>query len=480
VARRAALALVKLDRTPDELAGQEAACRSELGASERAPVKWIDLRFRELDEPREAIAAWAAAIQDETKLLADKSPETEFAVVRELVQRHLDRCDELKLREETGAALAAIIELVQQQLERSRDGQRRDEPGSTLLGLARWGVDWEENDAQTAALAWAMAWIIRHERWDVLEDIEQDYEQELAASRKLLYHLAAARSRAGEAERAAQLAERAFQLTGKDDRERVKLAEAVAELGFVEWAEREYRRAIDTAFPVLHSKSVEARSDLAMWLHDREDYDGAAELLGELVEAAEADRAGKVKLIRELSEEGFNGQEVLAGAAARREFYLACHEESRGHFDKQREHLEAAAKAFDKDPDILIAMYRLQGADEEFRRQTRERIGAAAAQLQQFIDENPTDYPSLYNQWAWLVANTEGDQAKAVEYSRRSLELSPNEPSYLDTLGRCYFAVGDVENAVVYQRRAVKLAPQYRVMQRQLKQFEDALAAKSK
>ena len=65
----------------------------------------------------------------------------------------------------------------------------------------------------------------------------------------------------------------------------------------------------------------------------------------------------------------------------------------------------------------------------------------------------------MYNQWAWLVTNTEGDFAQAVQHSLRSLELAPDEPSYLDTLGRCYFAAGDVENAIKSQRKAVELAP---------------------
>jgi Flp pilus assembly protein TadD len=122
-------------------------------------------------------------------------------------------------------------------------------------------------------------------------------------------------------------------------------------------------------------------------------------------------------------------------------------------------------------------MYRLKGADEAFRQKTLERIRSVSAYQQQLIDEY-SEVPNFYNQWAWLIANTEGDQAKAVEYSRRSLELAPDEASYLDTLGRCYFAVGDLENAAKSQRQAVKLAPQYHVMQKQLALFESALAAK--
>jgi tetratricopeptide (TPR) repeat protein len=82
----------------------------------------------------------------------------------------------------------------------------------------------------------------------------------------------------------------------------------------------------------------------------------------------------------------------------------------------------------------------------------------------------------LYNQWAWLVANTEGDYHKAIRYSRRSLELLPNTASFLDTLGRCYYAAGDIEKAVKAQRQAVRLIPHMQVMQRQLALFERALA----
>jgi tetratricopeptide (TPR) repeat protein len=172
------------------------------------------------------------------------------------------------------------------------------------------------------------------------------------------------------------------------------------------------------------------------------------------------------------------GPASLNSIAARREYYRACHAEMQQDFAAQRRHLEEASLKYDADPDILIAMYRSPGADEEFQQRTRAKIAAVTKSFQMQIDEDP-DRPSSYNQWAWLVANTEGDQERAVKYSLRSLELSPEEPSYLDTLGRCYYAVGDLENAVKSQRRAIELAPHYQVMQRQLELFEQALAAKS-
>ena len=112
-------------------------------------------------------------------------------------------------------------------------------------------------------------------------------------------------------------------------------------------------------------------------------------------------------------------------------------------------------------------------ATAEYKQQTRDRIAKMAESYSNQIDESPED-PSKYNQWAWLVSNTEGDFAQAVKHSLHSLELSPNEPSYLDTLGRCYFSAGDVENAIKSQQKAVELAPQYQIMRRQLAEFEKA------
>jgi hypothetical protein len=48
----------------------------------------------------------------------------------------------------------------------------------------------------------------------------------------------------------------------------------------------------------------------------------------------------------------------------------------------------------------------------------------------------------------------------------------------LDTLGRCYYAAGDLENAVKYQSQAVKLDQHSGQMRRQLEFFQKELAAK--
>jgi tetratricopeptide (TPR) repeat protein len=169
--------------------------------------------------------------------------------------------------------------------------------------------------------------------------------------------------------------------------------------------------------------------------------------------------------------------------AARFHYYRAWQYQQQEDWQQVRDKLELAIRFDPTDADVLIAMYRLPNADEKFRQSTRERIRDLARQFQQQIDEDPSD-PSPYNQYAWLVSNTEGDYQKAIRHSHRSIELIPSEAgesagaSFLDTLGRCYYAVGDYENAVKYQRQAVEKVDYMQVMQRQLAIFEKALARK--
>ncbi|MEO8272368.1 MAG: hypothetical protein ABI557_21850, partial [Aureliella sp.] len=83
------------------------------------------------------------------------------------------------------------------------------------------------------------------------------------------------------------------------------------------------------------------------------------------------------------------------------------------------------------------------------------------------------------NQLAWLLSKCNISTTEALSLSLRSLELMPDEPAYLDTLARCYFADGQLEDAVRTQKKAIRLAPHERQMLKQLHEFELALAAKT-
>ena len=147
--------------------------------------------------------------------------------------------------------------------------------------------------------------------------------------------------------------------------------------------------------------------------------------------------------------------------------------------------MEQAYRLDENNADILIAMYRVEDAPEPFRRNSRTRLAATVNTLEKSIKQlasmnsrrpNVSEFLARQcNHYAWLVSNTEGDAEKAVERSKISLNLDPGNASYLDTLGRCYYAVGDLENAINVQRQAIVKHPHLKVMQRQLKLFEDTL-----
>jgi tetratricopeptide (TPR) repeat protein len=484
VSRHSATAILGLEMSADARRTLAEKWKAEFGKSDRPPVLWIELYLREVDDPQHAVADWAAANEAELKVYKDEKGVTDYLTVRALLNRHLEHCNELNLDNELAAALISCIELYHD--------------ANQPIGL-------------DAGLGWAMRWIISHEKWKALTSLEDKYEHNFKQNRALLYYLAAAAASAGRSERATELAEQAFNLTHPSDEDsarrifaseyaalsnlawaersdelagaaesvRTAVASAVASLGHVDWAEREYRRVIEKN-PIIDKNAMEARSDLAIWMHDREEYQAAADLLGEFCDAVDVDATARRALIAEIDDDPKfgGGRETVRGIEARRYFYLACVDEQRKDFEAQRTNLSRAADKFSQDPDILIALYRLPTGTDDERQAVTANIRRVASEMQEMIDDYPTA-PGVYNQWAWLIANTEGDQQKAVEYSLKSLELAPEEPSYLDTLGRCYYAVGDYKNAVESQRKAVKLAPHYRVMQRQLALFEDALAKQS-
>ena len=156
--------------------------------------------------------------------------------------------------------------------------------------------------------------------------------------------------------------------------------------------------------------------------------------------------------------------------------------------------MDQALKLEDSNADILIAMYRSSANDPERRGFVVEAIQQRCRALELLIDDYPYptddwDVSQFYNEWAWLVSNTEGDFDKAVRYSLQSLELFQqyialsgkyrleDSAGLLDTLARCYYAAGDLDAAIQHQARAVEYQPHMRVMQRQLEMFRSARQA---
>jgi tetratricopeptide (TPR) repeat protein len=291
-----------------------------------------------------------------------------------------------------------------------------------------------------------------------------------------------ARARQGKADAAEQLAQKATALEPQAPLESFITAHELEEHGQFEWAVREYRRSIDKE-QVSH-EGILARVYLASLLHDYEKHEEAAEALEPLVKAVQGQ--GKVGQLYSKLQEYYEDRLALPKAealAARMHYYRAWQYREEDDRRRERDELELAIRFDPSDADVLIAMYRWQDADEKWREAVRRRIRDLAQSFQHDIDSNPSD-PTGYNQWAWLVSNTEGDFQKAIRYSHRSLELIPPDAGeaagagFLDTLGRCYYAAGDYENAVKYQRQAIEKVDYMQVMHRQLALFEKALAEK--
>jgi len=302
----------------------------------------------------------------------------------------------------------------------------------------------------------------------------------------LMYFVANAHARLAKPKLAEQLAAQASQLevrqTSGQFEEALELAtlgQQLISLGQVEWALREFRLGYAQQRQLESPVAILARVNGSSLLQDYERYQEAAESLEPLAEELEKNqdlRQSYNGVQAELEQEDVYLPKVNQ-LMARYHYVLACHF-GREHDDKhQREELLAAIEHDETDADVLIAMFRVVDADDAWMADTRRRIQKLSQETEKQIEENPNN-SIYYNQWAWLIANTEGDFQKAVRYSRRSLELDPGTASYLDTLGRCYYSAGNVDKAIESQREAVRLIPHMQVMQRQLRQFEESLAEK--
>ena len=65
--------------------------------------------------------------------------------------------------------------------------------------------------------------------------------------------------------------------------------------------------------------------------------------------------------------------------------------------------------------------------------------------------------PNALNGYAWTAAKAGYDLDNAKIYSERSLELSPFNSAYLDTLAEVHFAQGDREGAIKYSQNALDM-----------------------
>ena len=205
-------------------------------------------------------------------------------------------------------------------------------------------------------------------------------------------------------------------------------------------------------------------------LHDRGEHQEAAKLLEQSVAAME-----KNEQQGQADQNG--GREIHSVRSRMYYFYARFHEDN---LAERKEYLEKAIAEDAADADALIGLYRLPGKSEEEQAKVSLLIRTAVIAFRKQIEQNPDREATPYNQLAWLVGNTEGDYQEAVKASLKSLEIQPGSAAYLDTLGRSYYAAGELENAIKHQIMAVEREPYSQQMRRQLAEFLEAQEAKAK
>ncbi len=225
-------------------------------------------------------------------------------------------------------------------------------------------------------------------------------------------------------------------------------------------------------------------------LHDTGDDQRASDALKDLLDRMTTDDG-----IRSYLEE----YGTLESRRSRMHYFLSCNAKKQGDEAKSKEHLQEAIRHDPGDADVLIALYRLPNQTPAELQDTKNLIEQTTQKFAEDVLEasgpldsaNPRGLDSLdplqqkyigqaCNQYAWLVANTFGDQDEALRCGLLSVEVNPNESGRIDTLARCYYAKGDIDAAIRTQKSALKIDPHSGALARQLKFFESEKEAKAK
>lgn len=276
-----------------------------------------------------------------------------------------------------------------------------------------------------------------------------------------LYAVASCEQTNGNDVLAAEMAGRAFALSSDKTDQQMLAAIRLDHWGLVDWADREYQRVVSS--PKLSAQQIIPLSiQWAELLNDFDRCEEASVVLQQILSGSH----DTVKNIRVMDSLGYS-KEALA---ARQKYFVSRGAQEDGDRDRERQDLDEALKEYPEEIDTLIAYYHFPELSPVDRPRIMTLIEKALRKLQQRIDQEP-DAPNPYNEYAWLVANTEGDLARATRYSKRSLELDFDSASFLDTLAHCYAAHENPKEAIRCQVVALRKDPGSNTIKKNLKKF---------
>jgi tetratricopeptide (TPR) repeat protein len=455
LAKYAAVEILRLSMPQDPPdAATVARVRENLAGTRRPAAKWLLAWMQFASQPAVAIGEWKRLTEDERKLLIRRTKsQSRPDIVAELLTIEIAQLEKLERRDEVPASIDHLFAL-----------ERRDT--QSLLRLAE---------------------ALRQRRvWSAVEEIGTHFPAEAAAHPVLLYDVAEAQLRAGKATEAEKTAAKArASSTGNAIaalRQRYALAhEILAPRGLFDWAEKEYRNVIAGAAQDQPMMGVVAQSLLASMYHERGENLKASATAGEAVQALQSlvkrtPAPRKTAKVPGSVEPELNPAEQLKAVTSQMHYYAAMHWLAQG--DKTR-HRQCLEKSFEADPtniDALIDCYRLDGP-AEFHQKVVAAIRAAANSMRAEALAS-AQKPGSFNNYAWLIGNTEGNFDEALRFAQKAVELEPDEGGYYDTLAQVYFAMGDHEAAVKQQTKAAQLLPYSPQIASRLEVFKRWLAEK--
>ena len=420
-----------------------------IGAGIRPAVRFVRAVVEGTGAPPPAVIARAA---------------DEAAAALDLLERAPPAVDE------TGSAAAAdasaLVVMRRCLVELEMLAGRRDRALEHIRRL--FTTAWEESrgDDDADATAVNLVWAVEHglpEAVDLLEARWPGLEIDDAVA---AYAAAVALAARGDRDRAARLADAAHAADAAAGFvARFRNGLMLAKWGATEWAIREYRAVCDDPQAAAAEFAL-AGISFAELLHDLGRDVEAAEVLRRVADGRDDGPGEAERALRQLDRDP-------ALIRARAAYFAACAAAARGDLPARDRLLDDALQRPAREVDALIARYQAAAGDAAKRAAARDLVARTLERIDDEILALPED-PNGYNEYAWLVANTEGDVQKAIRYSRRSLELGGENSSYLDTLAHCRFAAGDQAAAIRIQSLARRLEPHSRTIRRNLDRFRAA------
>lgn len=424
--------------------------------SQRPTAVWLRLFARTLAQPTLTLDDWKQAVEREQALLSSQPERSSPECVRDLYRYYLElltRCGREAEALDVARQTFALIDGTPEQIQEAAD------------------------------------WLLHRRAYALALELLERFDAVVREHPRLLYRRAAAQQRSGAAELAARTAALALAQSPDSLEDHLLVGRWIEEHlpGCGDWAEAEYRQVVAKAPPGSRVEFM-GRFRLSELLHDRLQELSAAQTLQPVADRMEQDETAK--------DTCRSAGRMPEGVLVRMHYFYSAHYHAQGDYARERKHLEKAIEADDTDADVLIAMFRLPGADAAWKTMTRERIDAAAQGFRAIITDRKTaidqaeseagredhlvDYAIACNQYAWLVSNTVGDYEDALRLSQDAVRLSGQlvelksfHAGFLDTLGRCYYACDDLPNAIIYQSQAVALAPDSGQIRRQLAFFQE-------